>query len=352
MTARSPTPRTRPPSPSTRSTPAPTAAPSPSPWPAAPTAPSTRRTRPTPPPAARPSSPSTATRRPSTAPPASASVPAGSTASGSPAGTCPLTVSTPAGANDCTITNTENAATLTVNKVYSGTDAGPVAITLACSANGTIDPPNPANAATGSPAVFTVHGYTPPLTCTASETVPAGYTASGTPAGSCPLTVSTPAGANDCTITNTENAATLTVNKVYSGTDGGPVAITLACGANGTIDPPNPANAATGSPAVFTVHGYTPPLNCTASETVPAGYTASGPPAGSCPLTVSTPAGANDCTITNTENAATLTVNKVYSGTDAGPVAITLACGANGTIDPPNPANAATGSPAVFTVHG
>ena len=84
------------------------------------------------------------------------------------------------------------------------------------------------------------------------------YAASGTPAGSCPLTVSTPAGANDCTITNTENAATLTVNKVYSGTDAGPVAITLACGANGTIDPPNPANAATGSPAVFTVHGYTP----------------------------------------------------------------------------------------------
>ena len=67
-----------------------------------------------------------------------------------------------------------------------------------------------------NPRVFTVTGFTPDPTCTATESpVPAGYSSTGT----CSALLS----AGTCTIANTLNSATFTVTKVYS--DGNTTAV-------------------------------------------------------------------------------------------------------------------------------
>src|SRR4029077_4089539 len=75
----------------------------------------------------------------------------------------------------CTITNTLRSATFTVSKVYS--PSGPttaVSVAATCT-SGSIDA-TPKNASPGSPAVFTVTGFSSGATCSASEpSVPAGY---------------------------------------------------------------------------------------------------------------------------------------------------------------------------------
>ncbi|HEY8767147.1 MAG TPA: S8 family serine peptidase, partial [Dehalococcoidia bacterium] len=196
-----------------------------------------------------------------------------------------------------------NSATFTVNKDFSdkpSTDTTTVIVTLNCGA-GTIVGPNPKNASEASPAVFTVNGLASSTTCTASESpVPGGYTSSGCTAA-VTLTVN---GASACTITNTLNSASFTVSKVYSPAGNTTaVTVTLTC-TTGSVSPAS-ASAAPGSPASFTVTGYTAGATCTATESgVPAGYTSS-----SCNAAIAgAPSGTGSCTITNTRTD-TFTVN-------------------------------------------
>jgi hypothetical protein len=200
-----------------------------------------------------------------------------------------------------------------VHKVYSDSNTtAVVTITLTCPAGTTVSPPGTSNVGTksltgGGDAVFTVTGYAPGASCSATESgVPAGYT-SNSP---CSGTIATaPSGSGSCTITNTLNSASFTVHKVYSDSNTtAVVTITLTCPAGTTVSPPGTSNVGTksltgGGDAVFTVTGYAPGASCSATESgVPAGYTSNSP----CSGTIATaPSGTGSCTITNTATAAT-----------------------------------------------
>ena len=211
-----------------------------------------------------------------------------------------------------------NEAMVTVHKDYSDDNPTPVSVALECTDGTVTNTPQNASdeAAGGSPAVFTVTGFDDPnATCTTTETVPSGYTASGEPEGTCQATLG-----GACTITNTLNQATVTVHKDYSDDNPTPVSVALEC-TDGTVTntPQNASDeAAGGSPAVFTVTGFDDPnATCTATETVPSGYTASGEPEGTCQATLG-----GACTITNTLNQATVTVHKDYSDDNPTPVSV------------------------------
>ena len=72
----------------------------------------------------------------------------------------------------CTIANSLRTAQFEVSKEYSDDNTDPVSVSLECT-DGTVAPPS-ADAAPGSPAVFTVTGYNGDPTCSATEVVPAG----------------------------------------------------------------------------------------------------------------------------------------------------------------------------------
>ena len=126
------------------------------------------------------------------------------------------------GAYDCTVTNTLNSATVTVHKDFSDDNDGCGQVSLACTGDGDVDS-SPKDAtdednASGAPAVFTVTGFTVGDTCTVSEPVPAGYTATygGADCDSEGVVTLEIEGSHDCTITNTLNSATVTVHKDFS----------------------------------------------------------------------------------------------------------------------------------------
>jgi hypothetical protein len=150
----------------------------------------------------------------------------------------------------------------------------------------------PLNASETTPAVFTVGAASPGATCTATETVPSGYTANQ--AGCVGVALN-----GSCTITNTlipPGAATITVNKDFSDNSAATVPVALTC-TSGTVSA-TPLSAAEGAPAVFTVTGASAGATCTATETVPAGYTADQTGCMGVALNGS-------CTITNTPVGAT-----------------------------------------------
>jgi hypothetical protein len=123
-------------------------------------------------------------------------------------------------------------------------------------------------------------------TCTATETVPAGYTANQ--AGCAAVT---PGGS--CTITNTLNLIggnTITVNKDFTDNNAAAVSVSLSCTSGSVVA--TPRNASESAPAVFTVNGALAGATCTATESIPAGYAASQANCASVPL-------GGSCTITN-----------------------------------------------------
>jgi hypothetical protein len=135
---------------------------------------------------------------------------------------------TDAGTPNCEIYNLATA-TVTVNKVYTDSNAAPVTVTLYCDVGGTpnfsITPWASQPAAPFSPAVFTVTGFFAGFGCTASESVPPGYlqASNNCTAANLPLTAG---GSPSCTITNTLNSASFTVHKTYTN-DAGHAADTL-----------------------------------------------------------------------------------------------------------------------------
>ena len=84
--------------------------------------------------------------------------------------------------------------TITVNKNFIPNSAATVPVTLSCT-SGTVTS-TPLNASEAAPAVFTVTGADQGATCTAMETVPAGYTANQSNCVDVAL-------GGSCTITNT-----------------------------------------------------------------------------------------------------------------------------------------------------
>lgn len=82
--------------------------------------------------------------------------------------------------------------TITVNNDFIPNSTAAVSVELTCT-SGTVDT-TPLNASEATPAVFNVTGASLGATCTATETVPAGYTANQTgcvgvaPGGSCTIT--------------------------------------------------------------------------------------------------------------------------------------------------------------------
>lgn len=157
--------------------------------------------------------------------------------------------------------------TITVNKDFSDNNPATVSVNLTCS-SGTVTS-TPLNASESTPAVFTLTGANPVGTlCTATESVPVGYTANQAGcAGVAP--------GGSCTITNTLNIAgnTITVNKDFTDNNPAAVSVALTC-TSGTVAA-TPRNASESAPAVFTVNGALPGATCTATETVPSGYAAS-----------------------------------------------------------------------------
>ena len=98
-------------------------------------------------------------------------------------------------------------ASITVNKDFIPNNVATVPVALTCT-SGTVTT-TPLNAAEGAPAVFQVTGASVGTTCTATETVPVGYTANQANCVGVALNGS-------CTIINTLNSVvTITVNKDF-----------------------------------------------------------------------------------------------------------------------------------------
>ncbi len=246
----------------------------------------------------------------------------------SSSGTCSAALA----AGSCTIVNTLNSASFTVNKDFVPNNAASVTVSLVC-ATGSASPAS-ASASESTPAAFTVTGFTGNPSCTATESpIPAGYTSSGT--------CSAPLMTGSCTIVNTLNTASFTVNKDFSDNSAASVTVSLAC-ASGT-DTPATASVSESSPGVFTVTGFVGNPSCTATESpIPAGYSSSG--------TCTAPLLTGSCTIVNTLNTASFTVNKDFQPNAGGSVTVSLSC-ASGS-DTPATAPASESSGAVFTVTG
>ncbi|MEX2390951.1 MAG: hypothetical protein WD904_05080, partial [Dehalococcoidia bacterium] len=137
-------------------------------------------------------------------------------------GTCPAAVTT---------------GTFTVSKDFSdkpGTDTTTVSVSVTCT-NGATPDASPKNASEAAPAAFTITMPGGPANCTATEgTAPVGYTKNETACADVAIVAN---GDAPCTIVNTLNSATFTVNKDFTdkpGTDTTTVSVTLAC-SQGTI---------------------------------------------------------------------------------------------------------------------
>jgi hypothetical protein len=244
---------------------------------------------------------------------------------------------------ECTIANTLNTGGFTVNKDFSDDNTATVSVTATCS-SGTVTN-NPQLASEAAPAVFTVEGFEPGATCTATEgTAPTGYTSDETDCqDQDPIDGS-------CTITNTQDSVTFTVNKDFDDDNTASVDVSLSCT---DVDPAditvNDGTASEASPAGFTVSNF--PFGgttCTATEVEPAGYTAVST---TCQDDIGL-ATNGECTITNQQDPVTFTVNKDFDDDNTAAVSVSLSCT---DVDPAditvNDGSASEASPASFTVN-
>jgi hypothetical protein len=239
----------------------------------------------------------------------------------------------------CTIANSVIAATFEVYKDFVPNNPAAVSMTLICT-SGTVSPPS-ANASEGSPAVFTVEGFDPGATCTATEVPIPGYIANETDCQDGDLI--TDGGTSQCTITNTLRSDDFTVNKTYDDGNTDPVSVSLTC-ANGTVVA-SPLDAAPGAPAVFTVTGHLGDPNCTATEVVPDGYIGDQSDCAGVALVSD-----GECTINNLVRSDQFVVQKTYDDGSTVPVSVSLVCSDGDVTTSPLPA--APGAPAVFEVTG
>ena len=179
-----------------------------------------------------------------------------------------------------------------VNKDFSDANPANVTVALNCSTGSVVNDDTTASEA--DDANFTVNNFTVGATCTATETgVPAGYTKDES------LCLNVPISTGSCTLVNTLNTVTFEVNKDFSDDNTASVTVGLSC-STGTVVVNDPT-ASEADDADFTVNGFTVGATCTATETVPAGYTANQT---ACAGVAITPGGTASCTIVNTLNPA------------------------------------------------
>jgi hypothetical protein len=167
----------------------------------------------------------------------------------------------------CIFANTLNVGNFTVSKDFSDNNTDPVLMTLTCS-SGTIAV-NPLPAVDGGPdAVFTINGFLPGATCTATEAATPGYDQDDSACQAGGLL----ADGGSCTMVNTVRTGIFTVHKSYDDANTTPVMIFASCTGGGSFDQ-NPLPAAPGDPAVFTYTGFAGDPTCSAVETgAPDGY--------------------------------------------------------------------------------
>jgi Domain of unknown function (DUF5979) len=167
----------------------------------------------------------------------------------------------------------QDRSTFLVHKVFSDHSTAEVTVSLSCTPPGGVDPGGDTTASEADPANFSVFRGGQPTTCTATETVPAGYTGSGSPPGTCSATVNVTGETVNCTITNTliEPEHEVTVTKAVVGTPpaGATFKVEVDCGDDHdktlTFD-------ATGGTSTFELESDDP-LDCTVSEPQTGGAT-------------------------------------------------------------------------------
>ena len=212
----------------------------------------------------------------------------------------------PGAAVTCTFTNTAQPASLTVEKVVSGT--APADDWQFTGDLGTFTITN-----TGGSEIFT--GLTPGTPYTVTETAKFGYT----PAVSCTNRTSGTDSASiipdpgediTCTFTNTAQPASFTVIKVVSGT--APADDWQFTGDLGTFTITNTGGSKTFSNLTAGAYAVTETTTTGYDAAVSCSNSASGTDSASVTLS---PGAAVTCTFTNTAQPASLTVAKVVSGT-------------------------------------
>jgi len=266
----------------------------------------------------------------------------GYSGSGSPAGTCQALLSV----GECTITNTK-IYTFTVRKDYVPNSPIPVMVSLSC-VGATVAPPVSRGMTESAPAGFVLENIVGDPSCTAIESVPPGYSASGSPPGTCTAVLSV----GECTITNTliPPLGTFTVEKDFEPNNAAAsTTVSLSCGSASVS--PSSGSVSEANPRTFTVSGASGNPMCTATESPVPGYAGSGTPEGTCQALLS----AGTCKITNTR---AFTVYKDFVPNEGGDpsVTVTLNCVETGTIAPigtvlpAGPVSVSEGVPRVFTV--
>jgi hypothetical protein len=232
------------------------------------------------------------------------------------------------------MTNT-TTVTYEVVKDFSPNNAVPVNISISCpGTTGTITPPTATTVVEGTPHNFVLKGHTAGDTCTVTEQVPSGYSASyhsncsGFPLG---YTVA----AITCTITNTLNTTTLVVTKVDN-YGGGDVDATfdVNCPPGITVTDTDPtANSGTpGDTAEFGISAFNTGTfagnGCTITETPIPGFHFNG---SNCPVANMNIGGNTTCIYDNALNAQTVRVFKDFIPDDPQGVTISQSCSNQGT---------------------
>ena len=248
-------------------------------------------------------------------------------------GTCTAALSI----GSCTITNTLNEADFIVRKDFSDGNTASVSVTLSC-LSGTVTSTNPQPVSEAAFATYHVVGFEGDPVCTATESpIPPGYVSTGT----CSANLLDP---GECTIENTLRQGGFQVLKDFNPDSAAPVTVSLVCGGGATVTPAS-APASEGTPAVFTVTGFTGDPSCTATESpIPAGY--NSPDNGTCVAAVSV----GFCTIVNNLNTADFRVLKDFSDDDPMTVSVSLDC-TTGDVSPPSQL-VSEGNPVSFEVTG
>ena len=226
----------------------------------------------------------------------------------------------------CTLTNRPTIADFTVGKTFS--DGNPVLgveVMASCTNGGMVTAVNPpdAIATEATDVVFTIEYFTDGASCTATEAAIPNYT-QGVAADDCttPQPIADQGG-NTCDFFNQQDPATITVDKEYVESNGGPVTVTFNC-SSGTLDPPT-AQAEPGSPAVFTLNDFAwDGATCDGEESNlnPGFYQVDS----TCDGLELLPGGEAACAFTNARNRATYSVRKEFDDDNPMDVEISISC--------------------------
>jgi hypothetical protein len=194
-------------------------------------------------------------------------------------------------------------AQFVVTMDFNDDNAAAPLITPVCTAGATVTPAT-ATASEGSPATFTVTTFVDATDdCTASAAATANYVVDGTIDCQTPLTLNS-GETIACTVLH-NNTATFTVTKDFvpdnPATPDPDVTMALTCDSGTVVAVDAGANEEAADTADFTITGFDTGAKCTATETVPAGYSSDETACINQAISV----GADTaCTITNTANLA------------------------------------------------